>query len=163
MNSIITQDLGSKTGFVLGSLDGSVTLNTGTWDLKKRRDDSLGLRTDRLRCHLDQLFELAKKGGMNVTHISYEKVMRHSGTRAAHSYGAFLGLVEAVALHHRVELLPVHVTTLKKFATGKYRASKAMMIQAALEEGWEVVDDNHADAIWLYLSAVTNMAARNLT
>ena len=41
----------------------------------------------------------------------------------------------------------VPVGTIKKHATGKGNASKAMMIEAAQARGYRPVDDNEADAI----------------
>ena len=45
---------------------------------------------------------------------------RHTGTDAAHAYGAFsLCIVEMLADSHRLRLLPVGVGTIKKHWTGK--------------------------------------------
>ena len=55
----------------------------------------------------------------------------------------------AFAAKYNIETMPVHTATLKKFATGNGRASKEDMVKAAIQRGWNPVDDNEADAILL--------------
>ncbi len=57
--------------------------------------------------------------------------------------------VLAFAAEHDIETMPVHSATLKKFATGNGRASKADMVTAARARGWSLVDHNEADAALL--------------
>ena len=55
----------------------------------------------------------------------------------------------AFAALHKIEHMPVHTGTLKLFATGKGNASKAAMVQAAKDRGYNPQDDNEADACHL--------------
>ena len=48
----------------------------------------------------------------------------------------------------------VPVGTIKLFATGKGNANKEMMIDSAQKCGYDVVDDNQADAIHLLRYAI---------
>lgn len=73
----------------------------------------------------------------------------------AHQCGELGGVVR-VALHEECEESPhmgwaiVPPAKLKKFATGKGTADKTAMVVAARERlGWEGMDDNQADALWL--------------
>ena len=69
--------------------------------------------------------------------------------------GGFGREMAALALlwadQHRVDVLHIYPSTLKKFATGKGNANKAMMIAAAIKKypDQDVQDDNHADALHL--------------
>ena len=90
----------------------------------------------------------------DATVVYYEEVMRHAGTRAAHMYGAFQAFLELACYSRNIEIVPVAVGTIKKFATGKGNADKAAMIQAARSMGYEVADDNEADALHLLRYAI---------
>lgn len=98
--------------------------------------------------------------------IAYEDVKRHIGTRAAHVYGGFKAILEAFASQHGIALQPVSIQTIKRHATGRGNAQKADMMAAATARGWPVLDDNHADALWLldYVSSVGEKSpSRNTT
>ena len=43
-----------------------------------------------------------------------------------------------------------HLMTIKKHATGNGRADKKMMMDAGRARGWQFVDDNACDAMWLW-------------
>ena len=82
--------------------------------------------------------------------IVYEAVARHVGTRAAHVYGGFLAIILDFACANEIPVEGVAVGTIKKYATGSGRASKEQMIEAASAiVGYEIKDDNEADAICL--------------
>ena len=55
----------------------------------------------------------------------------------------------------QVEITSRHTATIKKYATGKGNAKKPHMLDAAKARWTGIVDDNHADALWL-LALVTS-------
>lgn len=95
------------------------------------------------------------------TVIYYEKAARHVGTAAAHAAGGYYAMIQAVGYDNCVHTHAVSVGSVKKFATGKGNADKAMMIETANEE-WGVLsgaqaagshiahnEDDRADALWV--------------
>ncbi|WP_428544039.1 hypothetical protein [Profundibacter sp.] len=92
------------------------------------------------------LTELDQLAGPIAT-IWFEEVRRHAGTDAAHVYGGLMATLTAWAEMRGVPYQGVPVGTIKKHATGKGNASKAMMIEAAQARGYRPADDNEADAI----------------
>lgn len=86
-----------------------------------------------------------------IDEVYYEEVRRHQGTDAAHVYGGFLAHLSAFCeeQHRPIPYAGIPVGTIKKSATGKGNAGKDMMIAAATDLGFDVKDDNEADAIHL--------------
>lgn len=89
-----------------------------------------------------------------TTHIVYENVMQHVGTRAAHVYGGFLAYLETHIAKNEIIAMPVHVGTLKKWIAGRGNATKEEVIEAVRALGHSPVDDNEADAIALLMYAM---------
>jgi len=139
--AILALDLGTTTGWALQSPDGLVT--SGTVSFRPRRFDGGGMRYLRFRNWLDEMDRLAGP----IATIWYEEVRRHAGTDAAHVFGGLLATLTAWAEMRGVPYQGVPVGTIKKHATGKGNASKAMMIEAAQARGYRPADDNEADAI----------------
>ena len=139
--AILALDLGTTTGWALQSPDGLVT--SGTVSFRPRRFDGGGMRYLRFRNWLDEMDRLAGP----IATIWYEEVRRHAGTDAAHVFGGLLATLTAWAEMRGVPYQGVPVGTIKKHATGKGNASKAMMIEAAQARGYRPEDDNEADAI----------------
>ena len=139
--AILALDLGTTTGWALKSPDGLVT--SGTACFHPRRFDGGGMRYLRFRNWLDEMDRLAGP----IATIWYEEVRRHAGTDAAHVFGGLLATLTAWAEHHGIPYGGTPVGTIKKHATGKGNASKAMMIEAAQARGYRPADDNEADAI----------------
>src|SRR5690606_35283955 len=82
--------------------------------------------------------------------IAYKQAHQRGGA-ATHVAHALIGATEAVAAERGIELTSRHTATIKKHALGKGRGDKAEMVKAARAK-WpdvELVDDNHADALWL--------------
>ena len=137
---------------------------SGTWDLSVRRDESAGMRLFRFR---GKLAEVAKAAGVDV--VVYEGA-RHA---APGMQGALVvqstiqGVLQLWCEDNGVEYRAYSPSEAKKLATGKGNANKAAMQKAAGEKwpGLEIVDDNHADALWLLelakrdLLPLTNLAA----
>jgi len=134
---IISVDVGTKCGIAVydhGKISFS-TLNT-----TPKKNDHPGKRLSTFKSHFEVLFE-------GVDHVLYEKVYNHSSSAAAHLYGAFEGVLQLVALDKKIELQGYAVGTIKKFWTGAGNAKKEDMIEEAARRGFNVLDDNQADAL----------------
>ena len=144
---ILALDLGTKMGWALsreaGGTSGTFALQTDS----QRRFEGAGMKWLRLRKFLDEMPTLDL--------VAIEEVRRHLGTDAAHAYGGALAVVSAWCEERKVPMTALAVGTIKKHATGKGNANKAAMVQAATDRGWDVVDDNHADALWILSLADT--------
>jgi len=134
-------DLGTTTGWALRSHDGLIT--SGTASFRPRRFDGGGMRYLRFVNWLTELDQLAGP----IATIWFEEVRRHAGTDAAHVFGGLLATLTSWAELRGIPYGGVPVGTIKKHATGKGNASKAMMIEAAQARGYRPTDDNEADAI----------------
>ncbi len=141
LGAVLALDLGTTTGWALKSPDGLVT--SGTVSFRPRRFDGGGMRYLRFVNWLTELDQLAGP----IATIWFEEVRRHAGTDAAHVYGGLMATLTAWAEMRGVPYQGVPVGTIKKHATGKGNASKAMMIEAAQARGYRPADDNEADAI----------------
>ena len=134
-------DLGTHTGWAL-SIDELGTIMSGTWDFSTKRHEGGGLRYLRFRERLDTM-----RVSNGVTMIYFEEVRRHIGTTAAHVYGGFMATLEAWCEQWQVPYQSVPVGEIKKFWTGKGNASKDEMKAEARRRGFDVCDDNEADAL----------------
>lgn len=145
--AILGLDLGSSCGWAVRDNDGR--LHSGTWKLKPGGKD------------VDRTTGLMFWRRLNGTHeahgiqmIGYESVMAHgrkeettvkclchgqkhrvlitqTNALAAHKYGGFQDILEMFADFHKIPIHSIHVSTLKKFATGNGRAKKEEMIAMA--------------------------------
>lgn len=143
---VLALDLGNHLGFALGR-NGERPV-VGTQVLQKdtqRRFESSGMKWIRLREFLDGLYSVRA-----VERVALEEVRRHLGVDAAHAYGGALAVVTAWCEEKSVPCQAVPVATIKKFATGKGNANKEMMVAAAQQIGFNVDDDNQADALHLW-------------
>ena len=91
--------------------------------------------------------------------LFYEEVRSHKGTTAAHTYGEFLGQVKSWADDEgqKIPYKGIPVGTIKKFATGKGNANKAMVVKAVQTKLGHphVTDHNEADALALLHYSMT--------
>ena len=146
---ILTLDMATKTGWA-SNVHGQ---RSGVIEFALKRGESPGMRFLRCRAWLNDIWKLLD-GQVEV--IVYEQA-HHRGGAATSVCVGLVTEVQAFAAEHGIELMPVHTATLKKFATGNGRASKADMIQAARERGWNVQDDNEADAVLLLEHALSEL------
>lgn len=137
-------DLGTKTGFALCVGRGVVV--SGMWDLRPAKYEGGGLRYVKFETQLDNLHR-----NTPVDIVWFEAVRRHLGTDAAHVYGGLMATLQKWCEVRRVPYEGVPVGTIKKFWTGKGNATKEAMIAEAVRRGFEVDDDNEADAVALLL------------
>jgi Holliday junction resolvasome RuvABC endonuclease subunit len=143
-------DMATKTGFALAR--GNQLTDSGVVEFKARRGESEGMRFIRFKAWLREM--VAQGVGL----IVYEDAIRHhkSGAAAAvaHGLAASMKMIVAQAkedLDVVIETMPVKPTEVKKLATGKGNAGKKAMKEAAIAAGLDpVIDDNHADAFWIF-------------
>ncbi|KAK54007.1 hypothetical protein [Bordetella bronchiseptica] len=150
--NILALDLGTKLGWAVRGRDGRIS--HGTEVFTPRASWSPGQRWLRARSFLVEVITQRQ-----VHAIAYEDVKRHTGTDAAHAYGAFLCIVEMLADSHRLRLLPVGVSTIKKHWTGKGNADKTAMLAQARARGFRPETDNDADALAILSWAVAQERA----
>jgi len=145
--TLLAIDLGTTTGWALRSADGQRALRglitSGTVSFRPGRYDGGGMRYLRFQNWLGEMDRLAGP----IATIWFEEVRRHAGTDAAHVYGGLMATLTAWAETRGVPYQGVPVGTIKKHATGKGNASKAMMIEAAQARGHSPADGNEADAL----------------
>lgn len=81
--------------------------------------------------------------------IAYEQP-HHRGGYATEVLIGLVTTVQGWAAEHGVDTTTRHTSEIKKHALGKGRGSKlAMMLACEKKFGFEPIDDNHADAVWL--------------
>lgn len=149
--SILAIDPGTKCGFATSPEQ------SGVWDLKTKRFESSGMRYVNLE---NALSRTCKSVGVDV--VVFEEVRRHQGVSAAHVYGGFVAVIQTYCEKHNIQYTAVPVGTLKKFATGRGNANKDLMVAAA-QNKWphvDIVDDNHADALWIWAWSQKNVGAQ---
>ncbi len=142
MKTILALDLGTTTGYAVGTPDNVIT---GTFNLAPGRGDGGGMRFVKFRARLLELH-----ASMKVDIVFYEEVRKHRGTAAAHVYGGLQAVLTAWCEEMNIPYEAVPVGTIKKFATGKGNADKDAMKAAVRQWGYEPADDNEADAIALF-------------
>ena len=143
MSAILTLDLGTQTGWSLLERSGAIT--SGTLSFKNDRYQGGGMRYLRFSRWLDDI----KRFAGPVTEVYFEEVRRHLGVDAAHAYGGFLATLTAWCEKESIPYQGVSVGTLKRHATGKGNASKQEVLESLKAKGYNLADDNEADAIAL--------------
>ena len=154
MNTILTLDLGTTTGWATATEDRTIT--SGTESFRPHRFEGGGMRFLRFKRWLTEL----KASVDDLDGVYFEEVRRHVGVDAAHAYGGFLAHLTAWCEHHQIPYQGVPVGTIKKHTTGKGNADKAAMMAAVRSKGFLPADDNEADALALLLWA---MATQGVT
>jgi Holliday junction resolvasome RuvABC endonuclease subunit len=147
LETILSIDLGTNTGWAFRSKNGQIT--SGTIYFKPQRFEGGGMRYLRFCLWLDELLETTGK----IDAVYFEEVRRHLGVTAAHTYGGFLGHLTSWCEHYKIPYLGVPVGTIKRFIAGKGNAGKEDVIAAIRSLGHKPADDNESDALaLLYLA-----------
>lgn len=116
----------------------------GVWDLKPKRDESMGMRLIRLRAKLKEVCEaenvsiivFERPGGRNVSAIITQSELQ--------------GVIKVFCEETNIPYKAYSSTEIKKFATGKGNSNKTEMIkQAKSKLNYKGDNDNEADALWL--------------
>jgi hypothetical protein len=147
-HSILALDLGTTTGWALRLATGQIL--HGSVSFRPSRFDGGGMRFVRFAAWLDTV--VTDASGLDA--IYFEEVRRHLGVDAAQLYGGFLATLAAWCEHRAIAYQGVPVGTIKRHATARGNADKAMMIAAMTARGFDPKDDNEADAIALLLWAI---------
>ena len=143
MSTVLSIDLGTKTGWALRNKDNQIT--SGTVNLLPKKSKVEGTRFANFRSLLDKLLSIVG----NIDAVYFERVYRHLGTSAAHVYGAFWGQLTGWCAYHKINCEGIAVQKIKFFITGKGNADKNAVIAAVKALGHAPTDDNEADAIAL--------------
>ena len=152
--SILALDLGTTTGWALSlspSNAASAPLTHGWVSFKPHRFEGGGMRFLRFAQWLAEVRQtVASQSSQNgLGAVYFEEVRRHLGVDAAHAYGGFLATLTGWCEREGIAYQGVPVGTIKRHATGKGNATKAMVIEAMRVKGFAVKDDNEADALAL--------------
>jgi crossover junction endodeoxyribonuclease RuvC len=150
MSKILALDLGTSTGFAIGSKEHMVS---GTWNLKPGRYDGGGMRFVKMRANLEDI-----RRAYGVTHVFYEEVRRHRGVDAAHVYGGLMGTLQAWCEEHDIPYGGLPVGEIKKAWTGSGNASKDAMAAECRRRGYEPSSEDEADAIAIFHLALGRVA-----
>lgn len=143
MHALLAFDLGSHLGWAAENEHGLVI--SGQFELKGSRYEGGGMRYLRAQKVINELLDTVKP-----RIVVFEEVRRHLSTDSAHVHGGLLAMLTAVCEQRKVPYAGIPVATIKKVATGKGNADKALMIAAARKR-WpdqNVSTDNIADALW---------------
>ena len=114
----------------------------GTWDMRTRKDESMGMKLIRFRAKLK---EVIKKAEISI--VLYERPAGQHTSSVMHQ-SKLIAIIEEECESSGVEYRAYSAKELKQFATGKGNSGKPAMIAAA-KERWDYPgeDDNEADAI----------------
>jgi Holliday junction resolvasome RuvABC endonuclease subunit len=132
---ILALDPATQLGYCSDNISGSISFKT---------KDSC----DRIQKFRDWLRGIVKQEGIEM--IVYEKpTFGHFNATRVHSH--FEAIIMLVAADFGLGYVAISATEIKKWATGGGTAKKDQMIAACVEKlGVTPVDDNMADACWLY-------------
>ena len=139
---ILALDCATKTGWAV--IDDGKIVASGVSDLSEDKDRSYGWLFICFRIWLAHLCWVKKPDV-----IVYEKA-HHRGEAATQICVNLTGLVQEVGAQQNIPVRNVMANTLKKFATGNGKASKAEMVEAA--QVWvdkDITSNDEADAIHL--------------
>ncbi len=138
---ILALDPATHCGWVYDNGD---SVHGGTWDFTEKRDES-GMRPLRMKRNLEEILD------MGVDLVVFEAA-RHGAPKmqgALVVQAELQGIIKAECAERQIPYKGYSPSEIKKHATGKGNAGKPQMIAAARARGWNPVDDNHADAMWI--------------
>jgi len=136
ISHVLAVDLATFTGWALLK-DGKTTF--GSEKFVDKTWDGNGARYIKYEAWLN------KFDGVEL--VVYEAVMAHSSVYAGHMYGAYLAEIQKFAQKTGAAYIGLHVGAIKKHWTGKGNAKKEAMMKEAWKRGYNVKDDNQADAL----------------
>ena len=155
---ILSLDIATHTGWAY--FDGTGIAKGGTWDFSVKRDESSSMKFIRLKSELCKILD----DGIDL--VVYEAA-RHG---ASHMQGALVCQAELQAIvknwcdeNGNIPYRGYRPKEIKKFATGNGNAKKELMIESAKKSfNIKIIDDNHADALWLLALATKEYAQFDL-
>lgn len=111
-------------------------VNAGTWTIEnlkatKGRNGKGGRPADRPGARWNRLRgQLAAIRWASTDRVFYERTRRHEGQQAAVAYGGSLAILEAFCANCELDLFPVEVADVKRFALGRGAGKKEEVIAA---------------------------------
>lgn len=137
-------DLGTQLGYAIARADGRIESGSESFALRAKEGD--GMRWVHFRRWLVEM-----KAVHDFKRVAYELVIGGvpGQVYAAQVYGGFVAILQAFCEHHQINYAGHHVGTIKKAWTGSGAAKKHHMIARAKALGFNVTDNNEADAIAL--------------
>lgn len=150
---IIGIDPGTSCGWAVMRNNGEV-IGSGVWNLQPRRHESAGMRFIKFCSSFAELLDHTyafRESPDDKPLVVYEEVRRHLGVDAAHIYGGLIAHLQTECERRGTDYTTVTVSAAKRAATGRGRASKEEMVEAARKR-WphiEILGDDHADALWI--------------
>lgn len=163
---LLALDLGLHCGWAL--FEGERRIASGVWHLGK---DKTRDRGDEFLLRVQSF--VSSHGVAVVAHEHVAALLQHVSADAAHLFGGWLTLLAMTARRtgarlHRVETPAVYRASGVKRATAREFRDKAKrreenkrrVVEAARRRGWEVADDNEADACFVALAALAEREGR---
>lgn len=135
---ILALDIATKTGWATNT-------SSGVWELKPNRGESVGMRVVRFKSKLREIINLE-----DIELVVYERPAgRHKNSIMVAS--EMVGVLMDTCIDLKVNYASYSASEIKKHATGKGNANKDKMVEAAKAKfhTTTIIDDNHADALWL--------------
>lgn len=142
---LLALDIATKTGFCTRT-------TSGVWNLKPRADETSGMRLIKFR---GKLVETCQAEGIKIIVFElpaiYGKFPNIVGIEMA-------GVLKYFCAEHGIDHKGYPPTVIQKFATGKGKSNKELMIKIAKEKyGVECESDDEADALHLYHLAIQDL------
>lgn len=143
---ILALDVATKCGW-------ATDLASGVWDLTIKRDESSGMRLIRFKA---KVLEIIKSEKIDL--VVFERTAgEHKSALIiqAELHGVLKLILEDLKINYRA----YSAGEIKKYATGNGNASKIKMFDAAIKQfpDLNIIDDNHADALWLHSLALSDL------
>lgn len=140
-DKILALDLGGNTGW---AMEANKVITSGSENFKSTRFESSGMKFLKFKKWLSEMLSIQKP-----EIVVYEQVHRHMGTAAAHSYGAYLGILQATCEERSLPYAGIDVGTIKKFFSGSGSADKFAMIAEAKKRfpDHTITSSDQADAL----------------
>ena len=145
--NILALDLATRTGWALYE---NSRIESGVQVFDVKRGESPGMRYVRFNRWMNTMLD--KPLDLVVFEQSH-----HRGGAATEVAAGFATRVLEWCAEKNIEHCSYHTATIKKHACGKGNADKDAMVAAAAVK-WpsiELIDDNHADALWILDLAIS--------
>ena len=140
---ILALDPATKTGWAHSNG------KSGVWDFTIKKDESPGIRLLKFR---NKLKDVNKFYGIDL--VAYETPRGFGHWNALSLHSKFAGIIEEFCAEFDILCKGYVATAIKMHATLNGRASKEEMVSRAEFKFGKVIDDNHADALWILDLAV---------
>lgn len=145
---ILALDLATKTGWA------HTCGESGVQTFALKRGETVGMRWIRFRAWLKEMLDTVP-----TELVVYEQA-HHRGGPATHSAETLIGLVEVEVALRAIDITNYHTSTIKKHALPHSKKRDKVAMVTAAKRRWpdmEIIDDNHADALWLLDLATTEL------